>query len=245
MSIPEKDIRALREEKYHGDPTKDITEDLRRLSEGEPLAYVIGTQPFLGLTIHLDSHPLIPRPETEWWTEEAVSHIGTRALSVLDLCAGSGAIGCAVLKHCPNARVTFVESEERHRATILKNITSNNLDQGRADIRMGDLFTPLHNNAFDVILTNPPYIPDTRTLPDSVGNYEPLEALFAGDKGLSLISRICSDISHYLQRNGEMWLECDSEHAQEAKALCEKGGAREVVIRTDPYGRERLLVAYY
>jgi len=97
MNIPREDIEALRREKYAGAKDANMYDDLVRLAHGEPLAYVIGTQPFLGLTLHLDSHPLIPRPETEWWTELLIAHIGTKKLSVLDLCAGSGAVGLAVL----------------------------------------------------------------------------------------------------------------------------------------------------
>ncbi len=245
MPIPQEDIRALREEKYGGDPSTPKDADIARLEQGEPLAYVIGTQPFLGLSISLDSRPLIPRPETEWWTEEAIHRIGESPLKVLDLCAGSGAIGCAVLKHCPNARVTFVELYKQHQETIEKNISLNALDATRATVVIGDLFTPVQDQTFDVILTNPPYIPCTRTLPASVAQYEPSEALFAEDDGLSVISRIAEHARHYLSPQGEVWVECDIEHIKRAEELFREQGATRAEIRTDPYGRERLLVAYY
>ncbi|MDE2173160.1 MAG: RsmD family RNA methyltransferase [Patescibacteria group bacterium] len=153
-----KDEERLLKEKYAGKKTSEFEADRHRLTQhpvgcpdagGEPVAYVIGWQPFLGLKIHLDSRPLIPRPETEWWTEEmlrAVSERSGRAqrespgtfakgaghFRFLDLCAGSGAVGCAALARLPEARVYFGELDPAHDATIRKNIRENGLDAARA-----------------------------------------------------------------------------------------------------------------
>lgn len=242
MEIEPKDIRALIEEKYGGNRTADIENDLRRLSEGEPLAYVIGHIPFLGLSIALDSHPLIPRPETEWWAEELIKHIGDTPTRVLDLCAGSGAIGLAVLKHCPNAHVSFGELSPVHVEQIRENFKRNTLDAGRAVIRAGDLFVPFGNEKFTIVATNPPYIPSTRELPKSVTEFEPSEALFGGTDGLDLIRRIVSEAPAYLLEKGELWMECDTSNVQAAHDLAAPLFAH-VEIRNDPYGRERLIVA--
>jgi release factor glutamine methyltransferase len=109
-----KEERQLLDEKYAGNAAAEgFKDDRKRLAAGEPLAYVIGWQPFLGLKIYLDSRPLIPRPETEWWTEELIKHLNERfgdaPFRLLDLCAGSGAIGIAVLAMMPGARVSFGE----------------------------------------------------------------------------------------------------------------------------------------
>src|SRR3989338_2129305 len=136
------------------------------MTKDEPEAYVIGWQPFLGLKIYLDSHPLIPRPETEWWTERLLTHVGTSyvpTLKFLDLCAGSGAIGCAALARLPNAQVYFGEIDPTHEVTILKNIRENHLDESRAHIRIGDLFQPFSDTRFDIIAANPPYVPPSRS----------------------------------------------------------------------------------
>lgn len=241
MTPDRRDVEALIEEKYAGNRNADLTDDLSHLEAGEPLAYVIGTIPFLGLTIHLDSRPLIPRPETEWWTEELIKHIGERPLHILDLCAGSGAIGLAILKHCKNAQVSFGELMPAHAELIKKNITANNLDTSRATIHTGNLFTPFENELFDIIATNPPYIPESRTLPDSVSNFEPKEALFAGPDGLSVIREIIDNAPSHLTKHGELWMEGDSESLKDATALLTHFSKSE--IRTDLYGRERLIVA--
>src|SRR3989344_317470 len=197
------------------------------MSSEEPEAYVIGWQPFIGLKIYLDSRPLIPRTETEWWTEQFLNKVkneqaysveevsqrdGARAskfsaenyaspkadmpvrLKFLDLCAGSGAIGCAALAKLPNAHIYFGEIDHAHETTILKNIRENNLDESLADIRIGDLFEPFGDTRFDMIATNPPYIPDDRQLPNSVAKYEPALALRAGVDGLDIIRRIAKEL---------------------------------------------------
>src|SRR3989344_2373176 len=121
----------------------------------EPEAYKLGWVPFLGLKIYLDSRPLIPRPETEWWTEKLIRELGTE-FAVLDLCAGSGAIGCAILKYVSNVKVYFGEIDQRHEATIRKNIRENGLDGSRAEIRIGNLFEPFGDMQFDVIAAKLP-----------------------------------------------------------------------------------------
>lgn len=237
------DSRKLIVEKYGGnEKAAGAAADLARLGAGEPLAYVIGTQPFLGLSIGLDSKPLIPRPETEWWTELLCERIGDAPLRVLDLCAGSGAIGLAVLKHCPTAQVSFGELMPEHAEQIRINIEKNALDASRADVRIGDLFAPFKGERFDIVATNPPYVPDTRALEESVTAYEPAEALYAGSDGLSVIRRIATEASSYAP---ELWMECDAGNADQAAALCLEAQARRADVRTDLYQRPRLVVSYW
>jgi|CXWL01.1.fsa_nt_gi release factor glutamine methyltransferase len=263
MSVSREDIEALRREKYANDPSAYMSADITRLASGEPLAYVIGTLPFLGLSIHLDSHPLIPRPETEWWTELLIEHINTTprisiygniesggespkdALHILDLCAGSGAIGLAILAHCPKTQVSFGEIEDAHLKTIRKNSIENHLDATRTEIHSGNLFEPFQNKKFHIVASNPPYIPDTRPLEESVSGYEPSQALYAGVDGLAVIERILTNVRNFLLPKGELWMECDIENIEKAQHFALTHGAVRCEIHTDPYGRPRLLVAYY
>lgn len=227
------------------------------MTNDEPSAYVIGWQPFLGLKIHLDSRPLIPRPETEWWTEQLLTHVGRRTsnMNFLDLCAGSGAVGCAALAKLPNAKVYFGEVDQVHEATILKNVRENNLDETRADIRIGDLFEPFADIQFDVIACNPPYIPNDRELPASVADYEPSRALRSGADGLDLIHRIAAELPNHLTDSGTAchptnhvggvaWIECDSLTAEAARALFQEQNLV-AEIHTDQYGEPRVLVVSY
>lgn len=241
-----KDEQWLLEEKYHGSKTATCEADMKRLATGEPLAYVIGHQPFMGLKIYLDSRPLIPRPETEWWTEKLVASMkqGISARLILDLCAGSGAIGCAVLKNIPGARVYFGEIDPAHKPTILKNIRENNLEESRAEVRIGDLFDPFVGLEFDVIAANPPYIPENRDIDRSVVDHEPARALFAGTDGLRVIRAIAKELPSRLQKGGAAWIECDHAHTEAARALfVEQGFAAE--IRTDQYDAPRVIVVSF
>ena len=267
-----RDEQWLLEEKYGGKESTEFEADKKRLARGEPLGYVIGWQPFLGLKIYLDSRPLIPRPETEWWTERLLKEIGgsemaeqkmgvrlgraarsapifcsanERSLQFLDLCAGSGAIGCAALARLPNAQIYFGEIVPAHETTISKNIRENHLDEARAHIRIGDLFEPFGNNMkFDIIAANPPYIPSIRMLPPSVIDYEPAQALYAGTDGLELIRRIATELQQHLTDDGVAWIECDSAHADTARALFEAQGFS-ANIRLDQYGAPRIIVVSF
>ncbi|HYE23049.1 MAG TPA: peptide chain release factor N(5)-glutamine methyltransferase [Candidatus Paceibacterota bacterium] len=249
MTVPPEDIRALVCDKYDGDSSVDTSADIARLEQGEPLAYVIGWIPFHGCRIGLSSHPLIPRAETEFWTEKLIAHLverfGDTPFTLLDLCAGSGAIGIAVLKSLPNASVTFAELIDTHVPQIRENVHANDIDAERTRILVGDLFNAVPHERFDVIATNPPYVPSVRTLDASVIDHEPAEALFSGSDGLLHIQRILEGSAAHLLPGGELWLECDIVHAEEVRALAITNGARSAAINDDQYGRPRYLVSYY
>ena len=205
--IPRADLELLVRDKYGGNHAADLEEDRARLLKGEPLAYVIGWMPFMGLRISLDSKPLIPRPETEWWTEELVAHLkerfGNELFELLDLCAGSGAIGLSVLAHLPAACVTFSDIVPEHATLIQKNLEENGIDSSRARIHTSDLFEGIEGR-FHVIATNPPYVPSGRSLDASVTGFEPVVALYSGSDGLDLIRRIAAEAPAHMLPDGEL-----------------------------------------
>ncbi len=247
MKITVADRVALIRDKYNGDPDANLAHDEARLIQGEPLAYVIGWIPFFGLTIRLDSHPLIPRPETEWWTEQLVLHLkerfGDTPFKLLDLCAGSGAIGLTILKAFPNATVWMSEIRPEHVVQIQRNLAANQLNTERATILTSDIFLNFPKDAqFDVIAANPPYIPEKRVLDDSVMSYEPHDALFAGGDGMKFIKEILKEAPKHLTPGGELWMECDTSNIGKAKKFADSQKF-ETVIRLDQYERPRFIVA--
>ena len=222
----------LLKEKYQGVENEAFLSDCTRLAAGVPLGYLIGQVPFLHCTIYLDSHPLIPRPETEYWVEKVISAIKSpstrqdleldsevrgeisnlaRAPKLLDLCAGSGAIGVAVANAVPQAHVTFSELDPAHLPTIEKNLTQNTTiyDSEKYKVIQSDLFAALPNDElFDYILTNPPYIDaEANTVDKNVVEQEPHLALFGGKAGLELISKIITQAPQYLIPAGQLWIE--------------------------------------
>jgi release factor glutamine methyltransferase len=217
----EKDIEWLLNEKYGGKKTAGFLADVKRLENGEPLSYVIGYVPFLDTKIFLDSKPLIPRPETEFWVEKAIKEMENKpgSLKVLDLCAGSGCVGVAVLKHVPGALVDFVEIDKSHFPTIKNNVGSNKIDSSRTKIIESDMFEKIEG-VYDFILSNPPYIdPQIDRTENSVKRFEPHSALYGGDRGLTFIEKIIRNGPSFLTKDGEIWLEHEPEQKEQINQL--------------------------
>lgn len=250
----------LLKEKYGGVESEAFHADCARLHAGEPLAYVIGHIPFLTCTIYLDSRPLIPRPETEYWTQKFLQQLAARDrihdLRVLDLCAGSGCIGVAIAKAVPSAHVDFVELDPAHILTIKKNLHKNlavNASrstpgverEARYRIIQADLFTPesstpgVELGRYDYIVSNPPYIdPELDRTEVSVRAHEPAQALYGGTEGLELIARIIAAAPQYLKPEGQLWLEHEPEQTAAITDLAEKHKFRSTTHQ-DQYGIER------
>jgi methylase of polypeptide subunit release factors len=249
------DEQWLLSEKYGGEKTEGFFTDCERLKAGEPLGYVIGYVPFLVCKIFLDSHPLIARPETEYWVEKAISAIkqpttnlankrpaaggfgwgdagasesglswAASPIRVLDLCAGSGAIGVAIAKAVPEAHVTFGEIDKTHLPTIGKNLDANEISCTRYQVFQSDLFENI-SGQFDFILTNPPYIdPKIDRAEKSVKDFEPHLALYGGSNGMEIISKIISQAEHFLKRGGQLWIEHEPEQTNEVSLLAHEFG---------------------
>lgn len=239
------DERWLLEEKYGGRENESFYANLERLRSGEPLAYVIGHAPFLNCKINLDSHPLIPRTETEYWVTKAIESIKAKGISepkVLDLCAGSGCIGVAVAKEIKDAVVTFAEIDPAHLPTIKKNLEQNILNYSDRMEYLQAVESNLFENitgTFDVILTNPPYI-DTilDRAESSVKSHEPHLALYGGQGGLDIIDQIVKKAPAYLNEGGELWIEHEPEQVKVIQSLA-KQNSFVAVTHKDQYGIER------
>jgi len=202
-----------------------------------PEDYLIGSKPFLGCTIYLDSKPLIPRNETEWWVEHAIEQIKKRPEPrVLDICAGSGCIGVSVLKHVPQSRVTFSEKEQRHIPTITKNVLMNGIDPSRADYKVSDMWSAVEGT-YDVVLANPPYLSKSRIdrIQDTVLAHEPHEALFADGDGFFLIEQLMRGLPEHVVPGGEAWIEHEPEHEGPVLSLAHELGLF-AESHTDQYG---------
>lgn len=234
----------LLREKYKGEKSPEYFADCERLGRGEPLAYVIGHVPFLNCTIWLDSRPLIPRPETEYWVEKAITTIKNslpkkglgKNLHILDLCAGSGCIGIALGQAFPEARVTLAEIDGSHIPTIEKNCLVNHVKN--TNVIKSNLFFEV-GNSFDYIVSNPPYIDllMDRT-DDSVTNFEPHLALYGGLEGTELLLNIVAGAPPFLKRHGELWLEHEPEQQSTIHAVATQYGFR-TIHHMDQFGTIR------
>jgi len=243
-----RDIEWLLTEKYAGKKSQAFFADCKRLALDEPLAYIIGWTPFLNCKIHLDSKPLIPRPETEYWTEEAIKTMQDstlplgccepKPLSVLDLCAGSGCIGTAVAKTIGAARVDFGELDVLHLPTIKANLVENAVDLTRTTIVHSNIFSHLPER-YDYILSNPPYIDaNLNRTATSVKQYEPYLALYGGEGGIDVITTIITQAHDHLTRDGQLWIEHEPEQSGAIQTLGTDLGFS-VTTHNDQYGVKR------
>jgi len=210
----------------------------------KPLQYLLGTQYFYGLPFQVDNRVLIPRQETEELCELGIAHLRSLggAPRALDLCTGSGAIAVTLKHQCPFADVTA--SDLSMDALALARI---NAEANGAAIRFlqGDLFAPLKDGRFDLILSNPPYIPtqDCGSLQAEVMQ-EPRMALDGGADGLDFYRRIAREAPAHLTENGMLAVESgDGETEAIARLFCE-AGLCSAAIHSDLYGMPRMVSAY-
>ncbi len=219
----QKEIGWLLQEKYSGRLTNSAKKDIQKLKAGEPVDYLIGFMEFLDCKIDLSKRPLIPRLETEYWTERAIDELKVIKLSsykVLDMFSGSGCVGVAILKHCKNSELVFSDSENNCIEQIKINCEINNITKNRYEIIQSDVFSDI-SGKFDYIFANPPYIAIKRKnkIQKSALKYEPNAALFGGEDGLFYIRKFLTDAKNFLNNNGKVYMEFDSIQKKEIEKL--------------------------
>lgn len=213
----------------------------RRLG-GEPIAHIIGRREFWSLELDVSADTLIPRPETELLVEAALERIPERAQwSVADLGTGSGAIALAIAGERPNCHITAVERSEGALAVALRNIRR--LGPGNIELLQGNWFTPLAGRRFEMILSNPPYIPDSDPhLRQGDVRFEPLSALAAGADGLADIRYLIAEAAEYLQDPGWLLLEHGYDQGAAVTALMRDAGYLDVADLADLQGHGRVAI---
>lgn len=243
-----KEIGWLLEERYKGKLTKAARKDIVKLKEGEPVDYLIGFVDFAGCNIDLSFKPLIPRPETEFWTQKAIEDIQSSPkrkidIQCLDMFAGSGCIGIAVLKKIAKAYVDFAEKEKSFIRQIFLNLKKNKLSKQRFSVICSDVFVEIEGT-YDYIFANPPYIAQKRekNVQSSVLTYEPKDALFAGKDGLKYIKSFLKGAKDYLAKNGKIYLEFDSPQRKEVNGLLKEYNYSSWQFHKDQYNKWRFVI---
>lgn len=212
---------------------------LERRRAGEPLAYLLGRQAFWSLDIVLDGSTLVPRPETELLVELALERGAARAVEVLDLGTGSGAIALALASERPAWRVLGVDRDPA--AVHLARANAERLGLGNVAFAAGDWFAGLEGRRFELVVANPPYIADGDPCLAAPGVCrEPRHALVAGSDGLDALRRIVAAAAQHLSSNG--WLLCEHGAAQGAalRALFAAAGFAAIATQRDLAGHERV-----
>jgi release factor glutamine methyltransferase len=176
-----------------------------------PEDYKRGFKEFLGVKVDLSFRPLIPREETEYWVKKAIKEM-KEGSQCLDLFAGSGCVGLAVLRNISNSFCDFGDIEERFLKGIEKSAKENKIDERRFDLIKTDVFSNI-NKKYDYILSNPPYVAEKRI--DEVGEdvkaFEPSVALYGGGDGMEYVEKFLTEAAEYLREKGVVYMEFDPE----------------------------------
>ncbi len=201
-----------------GEPARSAYRELvKKRSEGAPVAYLVGRKEFFSLALAVSPAVLIPRPDTETAVVAALDCLkGRRSPHVLDVGTGSGCLALAIAKQCPGARVIAIDISNDALAVASANAAALGLSD-RVEFRQGDLVEAvLGEGPFDLIVSNPPYIPsgDLENLEPGVRDFEPHLALDGGYDGLRIVQRLITTAPESLMKGG--WLVLEIGSAQEA-----------------------------
>lgn len=222
-------------------------EMVARCVAGEPLQHVLGYTSFRGLRIEVSSAVMIPRPETEEVAGAALAAIeAVERPRVLDVGTGSGCIALALKHERPDAVVQGWDVSADALAVARQNAGRLGLDVHFAE---ADLFSDAepsaHNGPVDLLVSNPPYIPDDEadTLPAVVREYDPPEALFAGEDPLRFYRRLADRAPALCEPGAAVVLETHADYAAAAADVLRRAGLRDVAVDDDLSGRPRILTA--
>jgi release factor glutamine methyltransferase len=185
---------------------------LKRAAKGEPVEYIVGELPFYHCTLAITPDVLIPRPETEILVDTACKQLKAQSLfgkTAWDLCTGSGCIGIAVKKACPDLAMTLSDISEVALLVAAQNARRNAV---QVEIVHGDFLAPFACRRADVVFCNPPYISlnEYFNLDRSVKDFEPQTALVAGEDALSFYKRLKETLPAYLNPSAKIYLELGS-----------------------------------
>lgn len=229
--------RALSEISDESAIVDGYAELVKRRCNHEPLQYLTGTAAFRKLTLAVGPGVLVPRPETEGLIEEVLKHIANFSgpVSVIDLGAGSGAMAISIATEAPNTHVIAVEKSLDAIEWLKQNVAF--YDES-IRIVQGDVAEVLDGVKCDVIVANPPYVPDSQPLPKDVATFEPAVALFGGSDGLA-IPRIFIDAAARLLKVGGLLAIEHTETQGAAIAEILSTDFAEISLHLDLSGRPR------
>jgi release factor glutamine methyltransferase len=231
-----------------------VVESLRKLVERraarEPLQHLLGTAVLGPVEVGVGPGVFTPRPETELLLEWGLREIaGTRSPLVVDLCTGTGALALAVAASRPDARVHAVDVDPSALTWAQRNIAEHEARGGTpvtlhaADVRTPDLLVALESRV-DLVLCNPPYVPDGTPVPPEVAEWDPALAVFGGPDGLEIIRAVISASAGLLRYGGALAIEHDDTHGESVPALLRRRRVlTDVEEHHDLAGRPRFATA--
>lgn len=219
---------------------------LQQLKKEIPIQYLLGKTSFYGLDFEVNENVLIPRPETEelvdWIIKSNSKSKNYKDLKILDIGTGSGCIAVSLAKNIPNSQVYAVDVSEKALATAKKNAELNNVKitfSNQNILKTEDL-----KQQFDIIVSNPPYVRnlEKEEIKKNVLDNEPHLALFVEDNDALIFYRKIAKLAQInLSENGQLFFEINQYLAKEMVELLEKMNFKNVELRKDIYGNDRMI----
>ena len=216
---------------------------LDKLKKEIPIQYILGTTHFYDLEFEVNPNVLIPRPETEelidWIIKENSANTN---LKILDIGTGSGCIAISLAKNMKNAKVSALDVSIKALATAQKNAVKNNVNINF--IHKNILETNDLNQEFDIIVSNPPYVRnlEKHEIHNNVLNNEPHLALFVEDDNALIFYKKIAELAQInLAQNGQLFFEINQYLGYETKNLLEKMNFKNIELRQDIYGNDRMI----
>lgn len=220
---------------------KEAAEDY--VENHKPVQHLIGSEMFFGYQFFVNEHVLIPRFETEELVEQTlllmdVHFEAYESIDLLDLGTGSGCIAIAL--DLEDSRIQATGSDISHEAIVM---AKKNADYLKSDTKFvqGDLFEPFKAKTFDIIISNPPYIPENEEMDPLVKDYEPHVALFGGNDGLDFYKKIIEALPRHLNDHYLVGFEHAYHHAKAIRTMCETALPNaKIVQKKDMQGKDRM-----
>jgi release factor glutamine methyltransferase len=239
LGIDRGQLRARAERALSGVESARFVALVERRGRGEPVAYLLGRREFWSLPLEVNAAVLVPRPESELLVQLGLERLPrSGAVAVLDLGTGSGAIGLAIARERPDARVDLVDSSSAAVAVAERNRVTLGLHNART--LCGDWYAPIAGSRYALILANPPYL--SAADPHLAGpelRHEPRAALVAGPSGLEAIGQIVGGARQHLAERGSLIVEHGATQGLASRQLFAAAGLDSIDTRCDLAGLDR------
>lgn len=246
LGIPKLTILSQPQQELNTNQSEKALSLLKELKKGIPVQYLLGTAHFYGMVLNVTPDVLIPRQETEELVDWIIKDNKGTKPRILDACTGSGCIALALKKHLPESTITAIDISEKALDVAKKNARKLNLDISFKKADAFNLQRELKNESYDIIVSNPPYIPksNTDTMQKSVLMHEPHLALFVPDENpllfyeaIAAYAKKIKPVTLYFEINEDM-----GEHLGE---LLSHMVFKDITIKADLNGKDRMLKCRY
>jgi len=264
LDIPKHEIHIEKNKPVDDAHNLRIIEIVKELKTGKPVQYILGYTEFYGLTLNVAPVVLIPRPETEELVKWIIDDHARESDVILDIGTGSGCIAVALKKNMPLAEIYACDISSSALKIAKENARSNNADivffcldilspdtpeysMKPEDFPAGAKMIPQIHPFYDLIVSNPPYIPikEKPLININVSGFEPGNALFVPDEDpLMFYRHIANFGSDHLKKNGQIYFEIHEKSGLAIKNLLEKSGYKNVIIRRDINGKDRMIKCF-